>query len=266
MPFTPAHAAAALPFRRTRLIPSALVVGTLAPDFEYFIRFKLGGAFGHTLRGALLFTFPVALVILWLFHSYVKAPLVLVLPDSIESRLIPYLRKFRFFGLPRFALIVLSVLLGIATHLVWDSFTHQRMWLYHHWSFLRQSSYIPFWGPIRNCTLLQHCSTIVGMGLLAMWVLHWYRTAAQSAHHPSNPQISTKWKLAGVTLVAGLALIAGISRGIATAGIPDSRGALKLFAGEVAVTTTPLVWWQLVMIGLFFKGSVSSNPQLRIRE
>ena len=37
MPFTLSHAAAALPFRRTRLIKSALVIGCFAPDFEYFI-------------------------------------------------------------------------------------------------------------------------------------------------------------------------------------------------------------------------------------
>jgi hypothetical protein len=262
VPFTPAHAAAALPFRRTRLIPSALVIGTLAPDFEYFIRFKLGSAFGHTVRGALLFALPVALVVLWLFHRYVKVPLVSVLPNSLESRLIPYLERFRFFGLSRFLLIVFSILLGIATHIVWDSFTHQRMWLYGHWSFLRQSSTIPFLGPIRNCTLLQHSSTILGMGFLTLWVLHWYRTAAPS-DRPSGRPISTKWKIAAVTLISGVAVIAGMSRGLAAAGVPDSRNALKLFAGEAVVTVIPLVWWQLLLIGLVLRRSFFSRPQLR---
>jgi hypothetical protein len=39
MPFTLSHAAAALLFRRTRLVLSAVVVGCCAPDFVYFLEF-----------------------------------------------------------------------------------------------------------------------------------------------------------------------------------------------------------------------------------
>ena len=46
MPFTPAHVAAALPFRRTRLIWSALIVGTIAPDLEYYVRLNADGRSG----------------------------------------------------------------------------------------------------------------------------------------------------------------------------------------------------------------------------
>ena len=37
MPLTIAHPAAVLPFRHSRLPISALVIGSLAPDFEYFL-------------------------------------------------------------------------------------------------------------------------------------------------------------------------------------------------------------------------------------
>src|SRR5215207_10039344 len=37
MPFTPSHMAAALPFVRTPLIPSAIAIGTMAPDVPYFV-------------------------------------------------------------------------------------------------------------------------------------------------------------------------------------------------------------------------------------
>jgi hypothetical protein len=37
VPFTLAHGAAALPFRRFHLVFSALLVGTFAPDFEYLV-------------------------------------------------------------------------------------------------------------------------------------------------------------------------------------------------------------------------------------
>ena len=64
MPFTVSHAAAALPFRRARLVTSALVVGTMAPDFEYFLPLKTHDTFGHTFPGILVLTLPVALLVL----------------------------------------------------------------------------------------------------------------------------------------------------------------------------------------------------------
>ncbi len=87
MPFTLAHSAAALPFRRLRLVPSALVIGTFAPDFEYFLRVTHSGRFGHTLVGSFVFTLPVALVVLWIFHTFVKVPVTMLLPDAIQRRL-----------------------------------------------------------------------------------------------------------------------------------------------------------------------------------
>jgi|HubBroStandDraft_1064217.scaffolds.fasta_scaffold451974_2 hypothetical protein len=58
MPFTLAHAAAALPFRRLHLVWSGLVIGTFAPDLEYFVRFSPNDGYGHTLVGALVLSLP----------------------------------------------------------------------------------------------------------------------------------------------------------------------------------------------------------------
>jgi hypothetical protein len=245
-----------------RLIPSALVVGTLAPDFQYFLTLGRHGAFGHKPLGALLLTLPLALVVLWLFHRFVKVPFALALPTSIEERLIPYLEKFRFSGLSRFALIVFSILLGIATHLVWDSFTHESMWLYRHWSFLRGKSDVPVLGLIRTCTLLQHCSTLVGMALLTVWFWRWYRAAPVSDRPPRNHLTATR-KIAAITFVLGLAIIAGLYQGIAVAGIPNSRHSLESFAEKAVVISAALLWWQLLFIGVVFGKSISSRPQLR---
>ncbi len=247
-----------------RFIPSALVVGTLAPDFEYFLRFAPSGGFGHTLLGALILTLPLALIFLWLFHRYVKAPLASLLPESVDRRLAPYLGRFRFFGLSRFAMIVISILVGIATHLVWDSFTHRTMWLYHHWSFLRQSSYLPFWGPIRNCTLLQHGSTILGLGILIVWSVLWYRTAPVSDRVPAS-QLSGPRKIAVIIMVPAVAVAAGLLRAVVSAGLPGSRPSLQVFAGDAVVTALALVWWQLVLFGLLFGRIISSNPQTHSR-
>lgn len=124
VPFTLAHSAAALPLRRLRLVLSALVIGTLAPDFEYFLHFSPSGRFGHTLLGSLVLTLPLALLVLWIFHAIVKIPVIHLLPNAIQRRLHDHVYEFRFRGVSRSLLIVVSVLLGIATHLVWDAFTY----------------------------------------------------------------------------------------------------------------------------------------------
>ena len=86
VPFTLAHAAAAYPLRRTRLVLSALIIGTFTPDLEFFLRFAPRGPFSHTPRGLFLFCLPVGFVVYWLFHAVVKEPLAAVLPRAARER------------------------------------------------------------------------------------------------------------------------------------------------------------------------------------
>src|ERR1700733_2396374 len=105
MPFTLSHAAAVLPLRRMNLVPSALVVGTFAPDLEYFARLSPGDGYGHTWPGTFLLTLPLALLTLWIFHVFVKQPVVAILPEGFQRRLAPYLGRFRFGRVARFGWI-----------------------------------------------------------------------------------------------------------------------------------------------------------------
>src|SRR5215469_5325911 len=174
MPFTVSHAAAALPLRRARLVTSALVVGTMAPDFEYFLPLQAHDHFGHTFPGLLVLTLPVALLVLWIFHTFVKVSAATLLPRRLQSRVAGYLGTFRFGGPGRFLLIVLSILVGIATHILWDSFTHAGTYPYAHWSLLRQSVDLPVLGMMPVFKVFQHGSTILGLVILLTWLFRWY--------------------------------------------------------------------------------------------
>jgi hypothetical protein len=251
MPFTPAHAAAALPFQRTRLITSALVIGTFAPDFEYFIRLSPGGGFGHGVVGALEFTLPVSLAVLWIFHTVVKAPLAGLLPVSVERRLTPYLGTFRFLGPRRLALIIASLLIGIATHLLWDSFTHSRTWLYHHWAFLHQVVRVPVLGPVLYFKLFQQGSTLVGLGILTAWLVRWYRTATPSAELRGR-RFSLAQKVSILWCVSAVACLGAAVRILSD---PEAQGGLKhwkVLLGYAVVTWIAVAWWMLVGYGLVF--------------
>jgi hypothetical protein len=251
-----AHGAAALPFRRLHLVFSALLVGTFAPDFEYFLRLSPDSRFGHTLLGTFALTLPLALLVLWLFHAFVKRPAAGLLPEAIQRRLTNHLGEFTFRGPARLALIVSSILLGIITHLAWDSFTHANTWPYRHWPILSHRFHAPLVGAIPLYEVFQHGSTFIGIGVLSIWLAFRYRVTEPISHPLSNRVPPVRRMLIGGSFVM-VALVGGVVRATIAIGIPDGHPAEKQFVGLVVVTAIALVWWQLVIYGFF----ISRNPQ-----
>ena len=260
MPFTLAHAATALPFRRTRLVSSALVVGTFAPDFEYFIRLSPGGGFGHSIVGAVVLTLPISLVVLWLFHSVVKVPAVSLLPNSMQRRLVPYLGKFRFFPFKRFALIVLSLLLGIATHILWDSVTHSHTWLFQHWPYLSQPMYLPFAGPLAHYKVFQYISTVFGTLLVLAWMARWFQTAPPSSESPCR-RLSSARKLVTVCLGILIATLCAVIRVLPEYLAHIRHVPWRLCIGHAIVTRIAAAWWLLVVFGIVESRRASRNSR-----
>jgi hypothetical protein len=253
MPFTPAHVAAVLPFRRSRLIWSALVVGAMAPDFEYFLRMSPQNRYGHTLTGLFQFTLPVGLLTLWLFHAYVKAPLVELMPDGLNRRLASCAGKFRFGGIRRFTLIVASLLVGMATHLIWDSFTHGNTWTTRHWAALADRVPVPEIGFVPLYKVLQQVSTVAGLAILLVWVLAWYRGDKDVAVRSAD-RMQDGWPLRKIIILGAITAIAAggaIFRAVTAIGIPSNHSTLALFIGDLAVAMIALMWWQLVALGIW---------------
>ena len=129
MPFTPAHPAAIIPFTGKHFVPAALVVGSMSPDFAYFIPGRFNHHIGHTLPGVFLFSIPAGLAALFLFEMLLKVPLAKLLPERLQLRLGPAMNVFRFGPARRFALITLSLFVGVLTHISWDSITHKQGFL-----------------------------------------------------------------------------------------------------------------------------------------
>lgn len=144
MPFTLSHAAAVLPaIRRTGaargpLVASALVAGSFAPDMTYFADTLVPGAmlFGevtHGLPGVLTVDVLVtaALVAGWLL---MREPLLALLPTGWQGRAYAFARgrPWNVRGPRQLAALAwwfyLSAVLGAATHVVWDAFTHPGRW------------------------------------------------------------------------------------------------------------------------------------------
>lgn len=186
MPFTPAHPAIVLPFlKRTRLSALGLIVGSMSPDFEYFLKMKVNSLYSHTLPGLFYFDLPVTIVLSWLFIRFVRNNLFFNLPPFFQSRLrqITQLEVRRVLVDGRFAFIV-GALLGSLSHIFWDGFTHNNTFFVRNFSFY-DGVYIPFRGV--NYPLwyaLQHIST--GLGLMIMLIYVIALPAQPGAVHKPN--------------------------------------------------------------------------------
>jgi uncharacterized protein DUF4184 len=201
MPSPIAHPAAAIPFTRVGLAFSALVAGSLSPDFGYFMPWD--EFYMYTIPGLFLFDLPVGLILLLLFHLFVKWPVLSLLPVGLQRRLYKHAQGFSFATPKRFLLVILSVLVGSITHIIWDSFTHIYGWVVENFAFLStRISGTPLY------EYLQELGTLVGISLLVYWFFRWLPTAPQSDRLP--PRFSSRFQLIFFAVAAAsLAFVEG---------------------------------------------------------
>jgi hypothetical protein len=173
MPFTPAHTAVVLPFLKNRYVSATgLVIGSMAPDFEYFFKMQVSGVHGHTWPGLLYFDLPVTFALSLVFHLVVKKNLINNLPSFLQERFsktlhLDFIRTLR----SRPLVFTLSAVMGSASHIIWDGFTHGHGVFVKYFSFY-DGTYVPFQGV--NYPLwyaLQHISTFVGLAAIVVYVI-----------------------------------------------------------------------------------------------
>jgi hypothetical protein len=186
MPFTLAHPAAAIPLcrpLRRHGVLSALVIGSMVPDFWYLLPLGIQRADTHSLAGLFWFGLPVGLTCYAVFHALLKKPLLGLLPEAVAARLAECTEMEA--ALPRVGLVAVlaSLLLGLVTHLAWDSFTHYDGAFVAAWPALRSELFSIGHYDVYPVSLLQHLSGVVGIGLTGYWLWRWYvRSPAPQTH------------------------------------------------------------------------------------
>ena len=236
MPFTLSHAAVAAPLSRRGLVLSALVIGSMAPDFEFFLRLSLLSRWGHTPLGIFLFALPAGLAALWLFHAVLKRPLLALLPQTLQTALAPVAARFTF-GPPRqFVRILLSLLIGSLTHALFDSITHENAPAVQLIAWLRITIAVPFFPPQPVFHLLQYAFSLgFGFSLLRQCVLALRRLGVPLT--ATLRQLLTGPLARTFVPLAVPVLILGIWYGVT--GVPDlsSLPALQRFGGRAFLAT-----------------------------
>jgi len=171
MPFPLAHPAAVLPFRRwcPRFLSfPALVVGSLTPDAAYLCSPLRLADVAHEMVGVPLFSLPAGLAAVVILHRF-GAWTLPRMPIWLSQPLTPFCG--RPLGSPLG--LALSVLIGAATHVLWDSFSHSNGWATLHWPLLHQHVATLLGMRVRVCHLLWYGSTPVGVFCLAVAGQRW---------------------------------------------------------------------------------------------
>ncbi len=186
MPFTVSHVAAVVPAHRPlsrERVFSAAVIGSMVPDFGLLLPGGLARWQTHSLRALISFCLPVGLVAYALTHLLIKPAVLEVLPDGAYERL--RRTPSPAWGRPRVWLaVVLALLFGALTHLVWDGFTHENA------RGVRLFPQLLDYGPqmagrqLRLYIWAQYGSSVVGLAVVAAALCVWLRHAPAPRPRP----------------------------------------------------------------------------------
>jgi ABC-type xylose transport system permease subunit len=126
----------------------------------------------HTLLGLLWFDLPLGLLLTLIYLRVVKKPLINHLPRGLNEQFSPYTAHSTGIRLSWLYLTVLStsVLIGAASHLLWDGFTHPTGSFV---STVPMITHIISLGSHRFYVykLLQHLSTLAGLAIILAVIL-----------------------------------------------------------------------------------------------
>ncbi len=199
MPFTPAHVAAVLPLRGRFHLPfAALVAGSMSPDLTYFLPF--GASISRRLTHSALSIVTWDLVFglaLWLVWRGLAPILHDVAPTPIRERW-----RLPTGPMPQWWAVALAVMIGAATHVVWDSFTHAGYW---------GSSLAPLAatypsprGPMAGYRYLQYASGAIGFAIV-LWVgFRQRRTHHSPRRQPVTAAVAPALVFTGALLAVAL--------------------------------------------------------------
>jgi membrane-bound metal-dependent hydrolase YbcI (DUF457 family) len=242
MPFTVSHAAAVLPLHRyTKLPLTALMVGSMAPDFGYIFSYEASRQLTHSFAGLFVFCLPVGLFV-WLFYvAILEKATITLLSDSWHTRfahtdaITPSL----------VARAVIAIVLGAVTHLLWDAFTHRGTFVTNAIPALLGRTPGFDWLPIYH--LLHGLSSVLGLVILGFWIRGLHRQPAKSLIRPYN--ISERARNGALSFLIIGSLLAAL---IQWAPYAHSRYDAQFFFAAVGLLSGFFVAWCCIAIALWF--------------
>ena len=235
MPWTFSHPAVVFPLKQSRfgrwLNLPALITGSVSPDLLYSAGMYRAADEAHHFAGWFYTGLPVCLAVLLIFHL-LSAPLKILLPFPVTAPLTRSLRKNM--------IILLSLFIGAATHIIWDGFTHETGTMVRALSVLQ----VPLLHGMTDgqeiavYKVLQHLGSLIGAGYLCLKFTQYQRAL---------PDTEKRGNLIRLIRLIGIAVLAAFCT------IPVAYHLAQTTAG---LHVNRFVFYELSLSVSFFAGFV----------
>ena len=250
MPATFAHPAAVLPFGffgRRWFNFTALVIGSMTPDFAYFVRRFDVATYAHSFSGTIGFCLPVGLIAFAMFRP-LRAPLCFMLPEPHRSAVAPLATARLSFTKRSLVVLFASILVGAWTHTIADSFTHKTGWVVQRVPWMQTTLFHIGAADFPVHQLLQHAGSMLGSLALVSTYLIWLRRQPRRAPEQRGAlrdRTRVLIVLGGMALALAIALPLGWQATTAFTGYTRLRAsafqgaiyAVQVFVPLIVVTT-----------------------------
>jgi hypothetical protein len=177
VPWTFAHPALILPLKKVfpkQLYFLGLVVGSIVPDLGYYVGLWSLSSFAHTLKGVLCICLPVGLFVVYILNL-IGPHVAILLPDPHRTAFLSFIKIQDQPSVKSFIILVIAIVLGSLSHLLWDSFTHASGAMVISSELLKSEIIEIGTLPIYGYTLMQHLSSLVGVAILFSFYYSWLK-------------------------------------------------------------------------------------------
>lgn len=157
MPLTLSHPAAVLPLRRLGLPMSVMVIASMVPDLPLFLRSTAGYEATHRVVGVLTIDVVLTALAASVWFLLVRDAVVDLAPDALRLRLPARARLDR----RQIVLAPVAAVVGAATHVAWDAFTHPGRWGVRHVPWLQADH-----AGLAGSAWAQYVSGVVGLAIV----------------------------------------------------------------------------------------------------
>ena len=173
MPFTFAHPLYAAPLKLLKpkyVSLTGIILGSMSPDFEYFIMLEPYQSIGHTSIGLLLQAFPLSILFAFIFHFIIKTSVASHIPSlyNLDAKVqsIVRLHHWKLNNIHSWIVFLASVAAGFYSHVLLDAFTHQSGYFVSRFIWLQaELAGIPVY------KILQHSLSLIGLTAQAIIIL-----------------------------------------------------------------------------------------------
>lgn len=254
MPFTPSHAVVALAFTNGRIPAAAVAIGAMAPDIGLYLPLRWARDATHSLPGVVTVDLAVGAVGLLLWLVLLQPAWRDLAPWIVRVRLRPPAAPPRTARARTTAIVlaVVGLVIGAASHVLWDAFTHDGGPFVAALPFLRDE-----FGPFPGYKWAQYGSGVLGLVGLGIGALVWY--VARRPHHVAEDHRGPARVAAWTAVLAAAVVPAGVV--LAGTGLDPLAEEYRSYVVDAAIHAVTWTTATVVAVALLWHLAVGVSPR-----